>query len=528
MKNGDHEQQEHLFGGFAPPTSNTTYTPNQFFDFLIPYSKKTGVIRAVGYILRQQLGWCDAEGNPKNPVVRVSYRQLEEKAGIGHTQIRQAIDAGIEGDFIDCVEAGRSCTRGEMGGSATYQLKWNHEDGYTTSPIHFQGFYSRQGNRTFIPNQFFDEVIPNESLAVIKVVAAIIRNTIGWRNQFGFQRQQVSLSVTELERKTNLSRRALRLALNKACEKNYVERVDRGFFDPNAGRESRAAVYRLRWSDGWTGDQVGMEGAPDCTTGDRSQMDHGENEERSRKYHGGAPELTTEERSHKYHGIKRKKQKNILKRKTTTDRATKPEGESVVADDFDVSFDLLLERGFSKRDAARLAGLQSVEVIRNQIEWLPDRNPESNELGMLRRAIEENWSQPAKQKLRTSVVFAARVQESRSQERTFREKHQKMHEKSYLDYLREREDEIRTRSPERYQAFRASHGAALQSLSKPGFYEPSQTILDRMNSEESRLKSFAEFFQSKAGATEKKLVLDFWEWDKRINPYSFRGRGENP
>ncbi len=442
---------------------------------------------------------------------------MEQNAGIGHTQIREAIDEGIEAYFIDCVEAGRSCVRGEMGESASYKLKWNHEDGYTTSPVHFRGFYAGQGNRTFIPNQFFDEVLPNETLAVIKVVAAIIRNTIGWRNQFGFQRQQVSLSITELERKTKLSRRALRLALNKTCEKNFIERVDRGFFDPNAGRESRATVYRLRWSDGWTGDKTGIEGAPDCTTGDHSQM-----------YHGGAPEFTTGKRSQKYHGIKRKKQKNILKRKTTTDSASKPEGESVVVDDFDVSFELLLERGFSKRDAARLAGLQTTEAIRNQIVWLPDRNPASNELGMLRRAIEENWSKPSKQKLRTSVVLGAHVHESRSHEKISRQKHQRKHEEPYLEYLRELENEIKNQSPKRYRDFRESHESALQGLSKPGFYEPSQTILDRMNSDESRLKLFAQFFTTKSGAKEKSLVLDFWEWDKRLNPHSFQGRGENP
>lgn len=52
------------FEGFKAPTSNTTYTPNQFFDVVIPNFSR-GVVRIVGYLLRKTLGWCDANGNPR-------------------------------------------------------------------------------------------------------------------------------------------------------------------------------------------------------------------------------------------------------------------------------------------------------------------------------------------------------------------------------------------------------------------------------------------------------------------------------
>ena len=52
------------FVGFALPTSNTTYTPNQFFDVCLPHSSR-GVVRLVGYLIRKTLGWCDEQGRPR-------------------------------------------------------------------------------------------------------------------------------------------------------------------------------------------------------------------------------------------------------------------------------------------------------------------------------------------------------------------------------------------------------------------------------------------------------------------------------
>lgn len=72
------------FEGFALPTSNTTYTSNQFFDACLPYRSR-GVVRLVGYnMIRKTLGWCDAHGNPQNETIEFSYNELERKAGVGH------------------------------------------------------------------------------------------------------------------------------------------------------------------------------------------------------------------------------------------------------------------------------------------------------------------------------------------------------------------------------------------------------------------------------------------------------------
>src|SRR5438105_3447905 len=78
------------FAGFALPTSNTTYTPNQFFDVCLPHYPR-GVVRLVGYMIRKTLGWCDAEGKPQAERFAVTYSELEQKAGISRDMIRGAL-----------------------------------------------------------------------------------------------------------------------------------------------------------------------------------------------------------------------------------------------------------------------------------------------------------------------------------------------------------------------------------------------------------------------------------------------------
>jgi hypothetical protein len=57
-------------------------------------------------------------------------------------------------------------------------------------------------------------------------------------------------------------------------------------------------------------------------------------------------------------------------------------------------FQLLLKQGFSERDAKHLAETHETAIIRDQVNWLERRNPTSSRLGLLRRAIEENWEEP--------------------------------------------------------------------------------------------------------------------------------------
>ena len=65
------------------------------------------------------------------------------------------------------------------------------------------------------------------------------------------------------------------------------------------------------------------------------------------------------------------------------------------------SYEKLRQVGFDEEAAIELAVGRSVEHIEKQITWLKRRAPNRNPLGMLRRAIEEDWSEPP-EKLETS------------------------------------------------------------------------------------------------------------------------------
>lgn len=56
--------------------------------------------------------------------------------------------------------------------------------------------------------------------------------------------------------------------------------------------------------------------------------------------------------------------------------------------------ELLVKAGFSPDYAKRLAQRRPLEVIRRQIDWLSLRNTSRNRLGLLRRAIEQDWAKP--------------------------------------------------------------------------------------------------------------------------------------
>ena len=55
---------------------------------------------------------------------------------------------------------------------------------------------------------------------------------------------------------------------------------------------------------------------------------------------------------------------------------------------------LLTGAGFDHEIALRLAAVTDVDAIRQQINWLEKRGPRENPLGMLRRAIEQDWAEP--------------------------------------------------------------------------------------------------------------------------------------
>jgi hypothetical protein len=237
-----------VFPGFTQPTSNATYCPNQFLDVVLPHFSR-GVVRLVGYIVYRTFAWSDRDGRPVNEQHQVSYQELINRAGISRGAIRQAVDEAVAAKLVRVVRRGQAGRVGAAGEAHVLELNW-YAGEYTRDPTAFRGFFEGAGHRTYIPNQFFTDLLPNEPLSVLKVVGAVIRFSIGFEVKRGFRRQPAALSYSAIQRYSRIgSREDLSRSLKHAVHCNYIQRVEAGAFDPDAGRLSRPASYGLQWAD---------------------------------------------------------------------------------------------------------------------------------------------------------------------------------------------------------------------------------------------------------------------------------------
>lgn len=366
----DSASQRHSdrFPGFDHIDANYIFCPNQFFDVCLPnYSRAT--IRLVAYIIRKTLGHLDHDGNPIAEDIAVPYRELSSHAGISTRAIPEAIRHAEAGGLIQCSREGTRATRGERGNAAQYSLRWADDDvPYTIDHNKFSGFFSGEGNRSPIPNGFFDHVVPHETLGVIKVVGTVLRHTVGYRAKFGGGRRiSAPLSYDYIQQATNLKHRpTLSESLRTAGKRGYIRCAEFGCFDPDAGRTSRPVRYAVNW----------LENA-NKTAGTAKT------EPVTRKHGKNRTGITAENEPEK-HG------KNRTDRKT--ERKTSYKQQDVV-DGLSDSIDALTQEGITESTARTLAELRSLDVIRQQIAWLDFRSPE-NRPAMLVRAIEEHWAEP--------------------------------------------------------------------------------------------------------------------------------------
>jgi len=559
------------FLGFAAPTSNTTYTPNQFFDVCLPHYSR-GVVRLVAHLIRSTLGWCDADGKPQEEQIQVAYQELVDRAGISREMIREAINEAAEGAFIECVRRGRPSRPNETAITALYQLRWSSGAEYVKDAERFNGFFEGEGNRTDIPNEFFDWVIPHEPLSVIKVVGSIIRFSIGFQAQHGRRRQQVALSYTDIQNYARIrNRNDLSQALQRALAANYIRCLEAGVFDPHAGTLSKAATYAVKWVDSPAVILTGQKSVPEVFRVDQSEKRAGTSQK-------NVPENQSEKRT----DIEIKQ----------TNKTSKQQQGIVAAR----AMGLLKGEGFDRRTAERLSNRHTLEVIQNQIEWIQERTPTRNKLGMLRKAIEENWPRP--EKLRISEVlktpgalftsnyyagfagnrgapivepslreieaaeqytkrlldlhpdptqasawgrafgemvhahegnsralslilalrvsgdrFYVRLQRERKasierEQQTRRETHLQRFEPAWLEYLREIERQFKTERSEDMARFQTTRETKRQQLLSGRWQLNVKERLSRLESELGRLRDFQEFFG----------LPDFWTWDEKQNP----------
>lgn len=373
-----------LFSGFAAPTSNTTYTPNQFFDVCLPHRSR-GCVRIVAYMIRKTLGWSDEHGNPVCERFTFTYDDFIQGAGVSRDMVKDAIDEAIDFGFIQCLRTPAANRSGVRGVSGLYELRWD-EGGqggeYVKDPTKFRGFFAGDGNRSYIPNQFFDVVVRNETLMVAKIVGSVARFSIGFTSKWGHRRQHASMSLTDIQRYAKIGNRTkLTQSIRVALDHHYIQQFEAGYFDKAGGMTSRSAVYGLRWLN------------PNADGGDSQKRIPGDSgpDQRSEKVTGNGQKKIPAERSEKDTGIQITSTNKTLKQQPVASAGTsdQPDAESVAA-----CFATLKAEGFDDRVARRFAKAYSIGQVLNQIEWLPMRGPARNRVGLLRRAIEQNWPKP--------------------------------------------------------------------------------------------------------------------------------------
>jgi len=176
--------------------------------------------------------------------IAVSFDRIIKEAGVSRGAIRKSIDKALQSRFIACVQKPLANHRGRRGQVGEYSLRWH--DQFTTEQAEFHGFYAGDGRRTPIPHEFFTQVLPHEPLGVIRVVAAVIRHTVGYSNQFGGRRLKAPLSYTMLQRYTHLSSSTLAESLRVATASGYITPVELGTFVSDRSIQ-KATSYSLHW-----------------------------------------------------------------------------------------------------------------------------------------------------------------------------------------------------------------------------------------------------------------------------------------
>lgn len=396
------------FLGYPHPTSNTTYTPNQFFDVVLPRSSR-GVVRLVGFMLRRVLGWSNPDGTPREPQVCVSYAELVEKAGISRGAIRGAIDEAIKARFIQCVSAGQAKAVNQPGASSLFELCWDDRGQYVTDPNEFQGFFSGNGNLTYIPNAFFDFTVRNELLSVVQVVGAIIRHSIGFQTRHGFRRQEISLSFDDLLRITRIeSRSTVNLAIKEALAHRHIIRLESGLFGDR--QQQSKAKYAICWSALKEPPKVHHEVTIRVISGGSVQKSNQENIGNFNGIGSKIEPVNSGSVQKSNQGSVQKSNQDRFKNRTSIEitdlnKTNQQQQGASASGSFQSapvpaaavcvgSFAFLSELGFDSQAARELATRFPEDRIREQVDWLTRRKATTNRLGLLRRAIEENWPAP--------------------------------------------------------------------------------------------------------------------------------------
>ncbi len=350
------------FDGFEHYSATFVFCPNAYLDYCVNHFDR-GVVRLVGHVLYQTLRCLDSEGNPVAQTIACSTSSIVADAGVSRGSFRGSIDRSLTANFVECVTQPEKKSHASSGKVGEYRLCWSEVD--PKSNQEFSGFYKGSGYRTPMPHAFYTQVLPNESLAVIRVVTAIIRNTVGYENQFGGRRIEHRLSYTDLCRITNLSRKHVRSAVKRATVMNYIEA------DPAQG--GAATTYRIKWLSN------------DKKSAISSKRNPGQNTI-------GSVQKGTQEAFKKEPFIGSKKSQDEFKKEPSTYKEEQLSKKQQPAVENSELYLAVMNIGFESAVAARIVNDHPEEVIKRQLKYLGNRRVSDSVTGLFIRAVQEDWA----------------------------------------------------------------------------------------------------------------------------------------
>lgn len=508
------------FSGYPAPISNYTYTPNQFFDVVLPHFSR-GAVRICAYMIRQALGWSNAAGAAHEGNIILSQAIVSERANVSRESVGPALRELMNGRVINCVREPVNAVSGQRGGTAgLYALRWNTEFYYTYNPDEFNGFYDdgNSGCMTRVPDLFFDYTALFERLSVVRVVGCILRNTIGYQAGRGVRRLQVQYSQRQIMERTGItSAGVLSDALKIAKEHQHILETP-GYFDRNGGIESRAAVYSIKWDDDWLG---GLNIPPKDESHRKTGADQSENRsgDRDRKTGADSPEIRSESHRKSGAGNQSEKQSDIkitIPKITPSNKQQQAINTTSISntDDSSQAAAALVAFGFDRNTAHEIVNSFPEKEIFLQIEYFPYRTPAQNPQGMLRRAIEGNWAAPP--------AYQSAVDEKMRKERDAdmhkRSQHEKKYRHEYEAYIDNLIESIKFKDPEAWYLFEEILDAEIATLRENPALKADRAMLQRM---EDRLRS-PEIISKMARDHFASNLPSFWDWDMNYNSYSYK------
>jgi hypothetical protein len=114
--------------------------------------------------------------------------------------------------------------------------------------MEFNGFEHLTANYLYCPNQFFDVCLPNHSRGTVRLVAYILRKTLGWLDEEGNPvEQDITISYRDLITEAGISRGAIRKALDDAVKGGFITCIHSGKANEN-NQSAEMACYTLRWA----------------------------------------------------------------------------------------------------------------------------------------------------------------------------------------------------------------------------------------------------------------------------------------